>query len=227
VRIVADDSVDLGSNFVVGANKDGYHLKNANFPRDFSADIKTDIAMAEAGFTCPNCDSALETHRGIEVGHVFKLGTRYSEIQDATFPDANGESHAIMMGCYGIGIGRLLAASIEQHNDENGILFPKPIAPYDVHLLGLNMQNDDVIEAADALYEELNSSGLSTLFDDRSDTAGVKFNDADLLGLPVRVVVSPRNMKQGVVEIKERSSNDAITIPTEEAVEVIRGLIDA
>ena len=227
VRIVADDSVELGSNFVVGANKQDYHLKNANFPRDFSADIKTDIAMAQAGYACPDCGSALETHRGIEVGHVFKLGTRYSDVQDATFPDQDGESHPILMGCYGIGVGRLLAASIEQRHDENGMMFPKSIAPYHVQLVGLNMQNDDVVKAADSLYDELNAAGLSTLFDDRSETAGVKFNDADLLGLPVRVVVSPRNLRQGVVEIKERSSADAVTVPTGEAIEVIRGLIEA
>ncbi|MCH7800234.1 MAG: proline--tRNA ligase [Chloroflexi bacterium] len=227
VRIIADDSVELGSNFVVGANKQDYHLKNANFPRDFSADIKTDIAMAQAGYACPDCGSALETHRGIEVGHVFKLGTKYSDVQDATFPDQDGESHPILMGCYGIGVGRLLAASIEQRHDENGMMFPKSIAPYHVQLVGLNMQNDDVVKAADSLYDELNAAGLSTLFDDRSETAGVKFNDADLLGLPVRVVVSPRNLRQGVVEIKERSSADAVTVPTGEAIEVIRGLIEA
>lgn len=227
VRIVADDSVELGSNFVAGANKQDYHLKNANFPRDFSADIKTDIAMAQAGFACPRCGSALETRRGIEVGHVFKLGTKYSDVQDATFPDQDGESHSILMGCYGIGVGRLLAASIEQRHDENGMMFPKSIAPYHVQLVGLNMQNDDVVKAADSLYDDLNAAGLSTLFDDRSETAGVKFNDADLLGLPVRVVVSPRNLRQGVVEIKERSSDDAITVPTGEAVETIRGLIEA
>jgi len=226
-RIVADDSIELGSNFVVGANKDGYHFNNANVPRDFKADTITDIAMAQAGYACPNCDASLQTRRGIEVGHVFKLGTRYSDIQEATYPDRDGESHPIMMGCYGIGVGRLLAASIEQHNDENGILFPKPIAPYDVQLVGLNMQNDEVTDAANTLYEELTAAGLSTLYDDRSETAGVKFNDADLLGLPVRVVVSPRNLKQGIVEIKERSSDDPMTVPSDEAVDVIRRLIDA
>ena len=226
-RIVADDSIELGSNFVVGANKDGYHFNNANVPRDFKADTITDIAMAQAGYACPNCCASLQTHRGIEVGHVFKLGTRYSDIQEATYPDRDGESHPIMMGCYGIGVGRLLAASIEQHNDENGILFPKPIAPYDVQLVGLNMQNDEVTNAANTLYEELTAAGLSTLYDDRSETAGVKFNDADLLGLPVRVVVSPRNLKQGIVEIKERSSDDPTTVPSDEAVDVIRRLIDA
>ena len=226
-RIVADDSIELGSNFVVGANKDGYHFNNANVPRDFKADTITDIAMAQAGYACPNCGASLQTRRGIEVGHVFKLGTRYSDIQEATYPDRDGESHPIMMGCYGIGVGRLLAASIEQHNDENGILFPKPIAPYDVQLVGLNMQNDEVTNAANTLYEELTAAGLSTLYDDRSETAGVKFNDADLLGLPVRVVVSPRNLKQGIVEIKERSSDDPTTVPSDEAVDVIRRLIDA
>ena len=226
-RIVADDSIELGSNFVVGANKDGYHFSNANVPRDFKADIITDIAMAQAGYACPDCGASLQTRRGIEVGHVFKLGTRYSDIQEATYPDRDGESHPIMMGCYGIGVGRLLAASIEQHNDENGILFPKPIAPYDVQLVGLNMQNGEVTNAANTLYEELTAAGLSTLYDDRSETAGVKFNDADLLGLPVRVVVSPRNLKQGIVEIKERSSDDPTTVASHEAVDVIRRLIDA
>jgi prolyl-tRNA synthetase len=225
VRVVADESVQIGSNFVAGANRKDYHLRNVNFPRDFDAEIVTDIALAEAGHGCPTCGSELIARRGIEVGHVFKLGTRYSEIQGADFPDQDGDHHPIVMGCYGIGVGRLLAAAIEQNNDERGIVFPTPIAPYDVHLVALNPDNTDVAEAAEALYEELNGAGVATLYDDRTETAGVKFNDADLLGLPVRVVVSVRNLRQDVVEVKRRSAADGTTVRRDQAVDVIAELI--
>ncbi|MDP6799662.1 MAG: proline--tRNA ligase [SAR202 cluster bacterium] len=227
VHVVADDSVELGANFVVGANKEGHHLKNVNYPRDFTADILTDIALAAEGDACIDCATPVETRRGIEVGHVFKLGILYSKVFDATFPDQNGDRHPISMGCYGIGVGRLLAAAIEQHHDDRGMIFPGPIAPFDVHLLALNADNEDVAKAAEALYAQLGEAGFETLFDDRTDTAGVKFNDADLLGLPIRVVVSPRNLKQDVVEIKLRSSDDAVTVAPDEALGKIRELLGA
>ena len=227
VHVVADDSIELGSNFVVGANKEGYHLRNANYPRDFSADIVADIALAAAGDACTECGTALETRRGIEVGHVFKLGVLYSEVFGATFPDSDGEHHPISMGCYGIGVGRLLAAAIEQNHDDRGIIFPGPIAPYDVHLVALNADKEDVVAAAESLYEELAEAGLEPLFDDRVESPGVKFNDADLIGLPIRVVVSPRNLKQGVVEIKLRTSDDAVTVAPDQALDKIRELLGA
>ena len=227
VKTVSDDSINLGSNFVVGANRPDHHLRNANHPRDFKADVIADIALAEEGHQCPRCSSTLTTSRGIEVGHVFKLGTRYSEVIGAYFPDADGNQRPIIMGCYGIGVGRLLGAAIEQHHDDAGILFPTPIAPYDVSLTALNVQDDEVAAAADALYGNLRDAGVQVLYDDRPESAGVKFNDADLLGLPIRLVVSPRNLKQGVVEVKRRADSEATTVPAAEAVPKVKELLSA
>ena len=217
VRVIADDSAALGANFLAGANRDGYHLRGVNYPRDFSADIMADIALAQSGFGCVRCGTALAERRGIEVGHIFKLGTRYSDVLDAQYLDSAGARHPIIMGCYGIGVERLLAAAIEQNHDENGIVFPPPIAPYDVHLVALNTNAEDAREAADSLYAALRDAGLSVLYDDRAESAGVKFNDADLIGLPVRVVSSRRNLRQGVVEIKRRDSADAETVAIPDA----------
>ena len=227
IRIIADDSINLGSNFVVGANREDYHLLNSNHPRDFKADIIADIALAQEGYACPVCGEPLETRRGIEIGHVFKLGTRYSEIMDANFPDSEDVQHPIIMGCYGIGVGRLFGAAIEQNHDDKGMIIPAPIAPYDVSLVGLNIENPEVSEAAEALYEQLEEAGIDVLFDDRSESPGVKFNDADLLGLPVRLVVSPRNLKQNVIEVKARFESDAITLAQDEVVAKVKELIGA
>ena len=227
VRTVADDSIHLGSNFAVGANKDDYHLLNANIGRDFEPNLVTDIALASEGSRCPRCEGTLVARRGIEVGHVFKLGTRYTEKMDAQYLDSEGERHMIIMGCYGIGVGRLLAAAIEQNHDDNGIVFPTPIAPYDLHLVGLNTNVPEVTEAADSLYGELSGAGLSVLYDDRNESPGVKFNDADLIGLPVRVVVSRRNLNQGAVELKMRSSSDAESVAMDEAVKRVKELLRA
>ena len=227
VRVIADDSIHLGSNFVVGANKDDHHLLNANCPRDFEADIVTDIALAEAGHACSNCGSSLETRRGIEVGHVFKLGTRYSEVIGAYFPGQDGIKRPIIMGCYGIGIGRLLSAAIEQHHDESGIVYPTPIAPYHVSLLALNVENREVAEAGEATYDVLSKAGIQVLYDDRSESAGVKFNDADLLGLPVRLVVSARNLRQDALEVKRRSESEASSVPRDQVVARVQELLSA
>ncbi len=227
VKTVSDDSINLGSNFVVGANRPDYHLRNANYPRDFESDLVADIALAEEGHLCATCTSPLATSRGIEVGHVFKLGTRYSDILDASFPDADGQDRPFMMGCFGIGVGRMLSAAIEQHHDEAGILFPAPISPYQVALVALNAQDRKVAAAADALYDDLREAGLEVLYDDRPESAGVKFNDADLLGLPVRLVVSPRNLARGVVELKRRSDSDPRTVPSDDVVRTVREMLRA
>ena len=227
VKIIADDSIRLGSNFVVGANKDEYHLRNANHERDFKADVITDIALAEEGYSCPNCQSTLTARRGIEVGHVFKLGTRYSEVLGAYFPDQSGARRPVIMGCYGIGVGRLLAAAIEQNHDDNGMVLPKTIAPYQVWLTALNVEKDDVAEAAEAIYSGLKDERIEVLYDDRSESAGVKFNDADLVGLPIRLVVSPRNLAQNVVEIKLRAGGDAETVPSDQVVDRVKELLAA
>ena len=225
VRIIADDSVDMGSNFVVGANKPDYHLRNANYPRDFKADVVGDIALAQEGYACSRCSSTLVMRRGIEVGHVFKLGTRYSEILGAYFPDRSDIQRPIIMGCYGIGVGRLLAATVEQNHDERGMIFPLSIAPYQVWLTALNVENEEVARASERLYQSLSERGVQVLYDDRLESAGVKLNDADLLGLPLRVVVSPRNLRQEVVEVKRRSERDATTVPRDRAVERVSELL--
>lgn len=225
IRIIADDSINMGSNFVVGANRPDYHLRNSNHPRDFKADVIADIALAEDGFGCPECGEPLTTRRGIEVGHVFKLGTRYSDLAGANFPDQNDVQQPIIMGCYGIGVGRLFAAAVEQNHDDKGMILPTPIAPYDVSLIGLNIENPEIAEAAEALYDQLQQAGVEVLYDDRSESPGVKFNDADLLGLPVRLVVSPRNLKQNVIEMKRRSEAEAMTLSPDEVVAKVKEML--
>ena len=223
IKRVADLSITRGNNFVVGANKPDTHFQGANYPRDFEADILTDIALARPGQLCPRCGSMLEATKGIEVGHIFKLGTFFSEALGAVFLDSEGQQQPIIMGCYGIGVGRLLAAAVEQNNDDNGIVFPTPIAPYQTHLVGLNMSNQEVADAGDRLYLEMEAAGIEVLYDDREDAAaGVKFNDADLLGLPVRLVVSPRNMKNGVVEVKGRTESEAGSVSPDGVVAEVR-----
>ena len=225
IKTVADDSIHLGTNFVVGANERDRHLLNANSPRDFQADIVTDIALAEDGYRCPHCDFVLTARRGIEGGHVFKLGTIYSETFGAYFPDGDGQQHPIVMGCYGIGVSRLLGAAIEQHHDEAGIIFPAPIAPYHVSLLALNVGNPDVVATAEDIYARLQEAGVEVLYDDRAETAGVKFNDADLMGLPVRIVVSARNLANDAVEIKGRSETEAALVPNTNIVASVRDML--
>ena len=225
IKRVGDLSITRGNNFVVGGNKPDTHLRGANYPRDFQVDILTDIALAEPGQGCPNCGQPLEAIRGVEVGHIFKLGTFFSEALGANYLDQDGQHQPIMMGCYGIGVGRLLAAAIEQNHDDKGIAFPAPIAPYQVHLVGLNLADEQVAEEAERLYQELQDQGIEVLFDDRTDqTAGVKLNDVDLLGLPVRLVVSPRNMKAGVVEFKQRLDETSSLVPTGEVVATLQAL---
>ena len=227
VRTVADDSVSLGANFAVGANEPDAHLLNANYPRDFQVDLVADIAIAEAGHGCPRCGKQLTALRGIEVGHVFKLGTFFSEKLGAFYLDREGVQRPIIMGCYGIGVGRLLAAAVEQNHDEKGIVWPVPIAPYQVHIAALGMDRPEVAEAVEHLYDQLQAGGLEVLLDDRPETAGVKFNDADLLGMPVRATVSQRTVKAGEVELKRRDSAEATLVPQAEAVEAVRGMLGA
>ena len=227
VRVVADDSVQMGSNFVVGANRDDHHYLNANVPRDFQPDITQDIALAEDGHACQNCGRALVTRRGIEVGHVFKLGTRYTVPLEAQVQHADASSRHILMGCYGIGLGRLLAAAVEQHHDDKGMTLPPAIAPYEVILTTLNAADESVSAMAEKLYEELRAAGLEVLYDDRAESAGVKLNDADLLGMPVRVLVSPRGLRNGAIEVKARTSAEALTVPPDRVVEETLGLLAA
>ena len=228
VKKVADRSITKGNNFVVGANKRDTHLRGANYPRDFEVDVLEDIALVQPGQPCPRCSHPLESSRGIEVGHIFKLGTFYSEVMGALYLDSEGQQRPITMGCYGIGLGRLLAAAIEQHHDQRGIIFPPPMAPYQVHLVALNMSDSGVVEDADRLYEELWDRGVETLYDDRPDqAAGVKLNDADLLGLPLRLVVSPRNLRNGTVELKARREEASTLLAADQVLGSVQQLLSA
>jgi prolyl-tRNA synthetase len=225
IRSIVDDSVTLGANFVAGANREDYHLRNVNYPRDFRADVLTDIAMARDGDPCPRCDGMLRARRGIEVGHIFKLGTGYAEKMNATYLDGDGNPHPVVMGCYGIGVGRLLAAAIEANHDEMGMTLPAAIAPFQVYLASLGA-DPEVAQAADALYGQFQDAGLEVLYDDRDEPPGVKFNDADLIGLPVRVVVSRRSLRNRQAEIKLRKAEQAALHPLADTVAVVRSALE-
>ena len=227
IRVVADDSIRLGNNFVAGANKPDTHLKNVNYPRDFNVDLIGDIALARAGLECPRCGQTFRSARGIEVGHIFKLGTFLSERLGAMFLDENGVSRPAIMGCYGIGLGRLMAAAVEQNHDEKGMVWPLPIAPYHIYLCAISLDKPDVAAAANRIYEEMAGAGLEVLYDDRTESPGVKFNDADLLGIPLRVTVSPRTLKSQSVEIKWRNHKDASIVPLGQAIATLNRLVKA
>jgi prolyl-tRNA synthetase len=214
-KVIADDSITLGSNFITGANKQGYHFKNANYPRDFEVDITADIALAHHGDSCPKCGSNLSSTRGIEVGHIFKLGTFISEKLGASFLDQTGAYRPAVMGCYGIGLGRLLAAIVEQNHDDKGIIWPLSVAPYQIYLCLLHLDSPEVASAAEKAYQELENAGIEVLFDDRDESPGVKFNDADLLGIPLRLTLSPRTLQNQNIEAKWRTERETKLLPLE------------
>ncbi|MBI5562691.1 MAG: proline--tRNA ligase [Deltaproteobacteria bacterium] len=222
--IWADYSVKGMVNGVTGANSADAHLINVCEGRDFKAQF-ADLRVVAAGDACPRCKGTLEIHRGIEVGHIFKLGTKYSEAMSATFLDAAGKERPFIMGCYGIGVGRTAAASIEQNHDDLGIIWPRPLAPFSCEVVPVNVADEGTRKAAEGLYESLNASGIETLLDDRDERAGVKFKDADLIGIPVRVTIGERNLKQGLVEIKERRAKEARLVKVEEAAATVAGLL--
>lgn len=213
VKTVADESITMGTNFVAGANKPDYHLRNVNYPRDFQVDMMLDIAVARPGHGCPKCGGELSVTRGIEVGHVFKLGTVFSEELGATFLDQDGRQKPAVMGCYGIGIGRLLAAIIECNHDDKGIICPASIAPCQIYLCTLGTDDPEAVATAEKVYADLQERNWEVLFDDRAESAGVKFNDADLLGIPLRLTVSPRNLKKQSVELKWRHEQEPQLVP--------------
>ncbi len=217
IPIYADHSVSLMSDFIVGANEGDAHLIGVNLD-DFTVERFADIRRAVAGDACPRCDGVFEEFRGIEVGQVFYLGTKYSDSMKATYTDEDGNVRPCVMGCYGIGIGRTAAAAIEQNHDEKGILWPLPIAPFHVEVVPLSI-TDEVMNIANELHDELKSRGVEVLIDDRDARAGVKFADADLIGIPLRIVVGERGLKEGKVEFKERSKGEAVRMSPKEAVE--------
>lgn len=222
IIIVADDSAVNFPNLVGGANKVEYHVKNTNAYRDYEPDIVADIALAQHGDKCVDSDAILELRRGIEVGHCFKLGKRYSEPMGLTYLDVNGKAQVPVMGSYGIGVGRLMASIVEQHHDEHGIIWPPAVAPFDVHLVSLAKQAaDEVGQQAEALYQQLQQAGLEVIFDDRKESPGVKFADADLIGIPWRITVSSRSLKSGGVEVKQRRAAEREVVPLDQIVQLL------
>lgn len=224
VLVLADSSIQKGSNFVAGANRHGYHLVGVNYPRDFAVTVMGDIAQAEAGHLCPRCEGTLVAESAIELGHCFKLGTHYAEAVGATYLDQDGEEHPIVMGSYGIGVGRLMAAAIEEHHDDYGIIWPPALAPFDVYLLTLGTDEETQTQA-ESVCAELEEADLDVLFDDREESAGVKFTDADLIGCPVRATVSRRSLERGGVELKARWADDMDVVNLEDLVDAVRGLV--
>ncbi|HNS38269.1 MAG TPA: proline--tRNA ligase, partial [Anaerolineaceae bacterium] len=224
-RVVVDELIPASPNLVAGANETGYHLRNVNYGRDFTADQVVDLAAATEGSPCPQCGAAMRLSRGVEVGNIFKLGTKYTDALECGFSDENGQIRPVIMGSYGIGVGRLLACIAEQHHDENGLCWPAEVAPYPVHLTLLSGKTGEPDAVAQALAAELTAAGLEPLFDDRTESAGVKFADADLIGLPLRITVSERALKQGGVEFKPRRASERFIVPLENAVAAARQIL--
>ena len=222
IPVYADYAVKYLCNMAVGGNEKDLHLTGTNLERDFEVKQFADLRNAEAGDPCPQCGGGRYVNtRGIEVGHIFKLGTKYSEAMKATFLDADGKANDIIMGCYGIGIGRTAAAAIEQNHDENGIIFPMAIAPFQVIVTMVNPNDAEVAAAATELYEQLLAQGVEVLLDDRDDRPGAKFKDADLIGIPLRVTVGARGLKEGAFELQERRSGERTDLPITEAAATV------
>jgi prolyl-tRNA synthetase len=227
VKIYADLEVVAMKNFTCGANEDDYHLTNVNLGRDFVPEAILDIRNAVAGDPCPLCQRELKLLRGIEVGHIFKLGTKYSDVMGATFRNQNGQSCPFVMGCYGIGISRTMAAAVEQNSDEDGIIWPITIAPYHVIVVPVNSNKEEQMQAANSIYQILEQEGLEVILDDRDERAGVKFKDADLIGIPVRITIGPKGLQENKVEVKKRWEKEVELVEIdkvrERVLDIIRG----
>ena len=225
-RIIADHAVHAMRNVIVGGNEPDSHLIDVNWDRDFRVERFTDLRQAQAGDSSPRGGGALLATRGIEVGHVFLLGTKYSEAMKATFLDANGKESLAIMGCYGIGVGRTAAASIEQNHDAKGMTWPLPIAPFHVHLLPVT-PSEQVTHLTHTLYTELGHAGVEVLWDDRDERAGVKFNDADLIGAPYQVTIGDKGLAKGTVDIKDRRTGEVTKCSPTEVVKHLVTIIEA
>jgi len=222
IRVVVDSELNTMSNFVTGANKEDYHYKNVNLS-DFKYDVMGDIRLISENDKCPKCGGNLKTVKGIEIGNTFKLGTKYSECLNLNYLDENNKLNPVVMGCYGIGIGRCMAAIAEQNNDEKGLIWPMAIAPYKVAIITINNKDTSQVEFANKLYDELNNLGIDTLLDDRDERAGVKFNDMDLIGIPVRIVVG-KGLVDNKVEVKLRKDTESKDINIDEVIDYIKDI---
>ena len=226
VPLYVDPLVASSRNFVVGANQNEKHIINVNIIRDFKPTKTLDLSLAKAGDTCPKCDGQLVSKKGIEVGNTFMLGTKYSETLGAKFLDAEGKEQPMIMGSYGIGITRTPQAALEKYYDDKGIIWPKAIAPYLVELIPLKMDSLEQVKAADRIYKELTEAGIDVLMDDRDERPGVKFNDADLIGLPIRITIGDKSLKDNKIEIKARTAEKADLVDIEDAVKAVKNLAE-
>lgn len=226
-QVIADQAVSMMMNCVVGGNKADTHIINANQERDFNIDKVIDIRYVTEGDRCPKCNDALDISHGIELGHVFKLGTRYSDSLGAKFLDSNGKEQPIIMGSYGIGVNRILAATIEKSHDSNGIIWPLPLAPYEVLVVPINIKDDVIMDTATKIYDDLCGEGVEVLLDDRDQRPGFKFKDADLIGVPIRITVGKRLKETGELEIKLRSKDEVFYSKPENIITEIKNLMDS
>ncbi|KPK38102.1 MAG: prolyl-tRNA synthetase [Omnitrophica WOR_2 bacterium SM23_29] len=226
IEMIVDSSLKGLKNFVTGANKRDKHLINVNFDRDFKAEKFADIRYITEDDRCPKCKGDIKIEHAIEVGHVFKLGIKYSQTLSATFLDEDGKEKPFIMGCYGIGVNRIAAALIEQSHDADGIIWHPAIAPYEVVILPLNTEHKPSVDAAEKIYNELTSAGIETILDDRNERAGVKFKDADLIGFPVQVVIGEKRLANGEVEVKDRKTKQVKVVKVTEAAYAVKGLLD-
>ncbi len=227
IKIVADLEVEAIKNFTIGANEKNYHVQNANLGRDFNVSQVGDLRQITEDDPCPDCGGDLELTKGIEVGHIFKLGDSYSKALKATFQDSNSEEQNFIMGCYGIGVSRTVAAAIEQNHDENGIIFPLPLAPFQVIILNLDPRNEQITGAAESFYNQLQQESIEVLLDDRDERPGVKFKDADLIGIPYRITIGKRFAKEGEVEVRTRKDGLTKSLSPDEAVAEVVNTIRA
>ncbi|MBA4310686.1 MAG: proline--tRNA ligase [Chlorobiaceae bacterium] len=221
-KIIVDLRLKNSNNMFSGANKNDYHIGGIDFQRDVVNHEYHDLRIIKAGEGCPKCEKNLEVFSAIELGHIFKLGTKYSDAMGALFLDESGKEHPIVMGSYGIGVERVMACFIEQHHDEKGIKWNKLLAPFDIHLIALNMKNELIAKTAEEIYNNLKQSGFEVLFDDRIDAgAGFKFNDADLIGLPLQVIVGEKKLKENKVEVKNRQTNERVDVELSSLIEYL------
>ncbi|MBE0539729.1 MAG: proline--tRNA ligase, partial [Ignavibacterium sp.] len=224
-RIIADNRLKDANNMFSGANKNDYHIGGIDFKRDIANIEYADFRTVKSGEGCPRCDKHLEVFSAIELGHIFKLGTKYSDSMGALFTDEKGEEHPIIMGSYGIGVERVMACYIEQNHDANGIIWDKLLAPFKIHLLGLNMKKQHIVDTCEKIYNDLNRQGIDVLYDDREVTAGFKFNDADLLGMPIQVVIGEKKLKENKCEVKIRKTGERFDVAIDELQNKIKELL--
>jgi prolyl-tRNA synthetase len=221
IRIIVDFAIKDIANFVTGANKKDKHLINVNLTRDFEVKEWADLRMVTENDNCPNCNKHIKIEHAIEMGHVFKLGLKYSKAMKAEFLDEDGKLKPFVMGCYGIGVNRIIAAAIELNNDKKGIIWPSSIAPFQVIVLPINYEKEEIRKLAEEVYSELRDNGVEVLLDDRDESAGVKFNDAELIGIPLEIVIGEKGLKKGILELKDRRTGNVIEVKKQDLINKI------